>query len=534
MSKSKTIWVAVLVGVIALLVRLPEAGSFMTVDEYNWMTRSATLWDEVFRQGDLSGTFQSTHPGTSVMWLAGSGIAWQANRLGFALDQASLRHWQASLRHFRRYATGPIVLMAALLIAGLTMVCIRLFGLLPGSLMGIWLASDPYLIGMNQVVHPDALLGLFMLGALLLYSLYLVEHKENKKDKRVFRLMSGISLGLAMSSKLVPSLWLLPILLGMTVFTQRQSKRWPRWSDGATALLEVVAVAVLVFVLLWPTVFTVPDLQLGYVVRDTVSVLTQEHVALAAAEQSINPVTFYGRTVLGRVTPYTQLLVLAAVVLLVGKGVTTAGRKERQSLRWLVLYVIGFLIVITFASKKADRYALPALAALPLIAGWMAAGLLRWSQKKWQWSNLFLGTIAVGVSLLLLLVPLWWLPHAIAYNNPLFEVRPLSQQGWGEGLELAAQWLNERDQGAALIVASWYPSVMRTYFDGQVVNLSVRNHKNVSYIVTYRNMLGRSPDSEASEVLRELADQEPVHTVMVGGLPYVFIYEAKHEVGNTD
>ena len=233
-------------------------------------------------------------------------------------------------------------------------------------------------------------------------------------------------------------------------------------------------------------------------------------------------------------TPYTQLLVLAAVVLSVGKGVTMAGRKEKQQFWWLVLYVIGFLIVITFASKKADRYALPALAALPLIAGWMAAGLLRWSQKKWQWSNLFLGTIAVGVSLLLLLVPLWWLPHAIAYNNPLFEVRPLSQQGWGEGLELAAAWLNERDQGAALIVASWYPSVMRTYFDGQVVNLSVRNHKNVSYIVTYRNMLGRSPDSEASEVLRELADQEPVHTVMVGGLPYVFIYEAKHEVGNTD
>ena len=194
---------------------------------------------------------------------------------------------------------------------------------------------------------------------------------------------------------------------------------------------------------------------------------------------------------------------------------------------WLIFYAVGYLALITLAAKKADRYALPALIVLPVLAG---VGLVvAWpvvtEKIKFLESRGKRYVLISFVLLALLLQPFSWIPYAIAYNSSLFNVRPLPQQGWGEGLDAAAKWLNDSPLVDRLTIASWYPGVMRTYFDGKTMSLSSRNDDRVGYVVTYRNMINRAPDDVASNVLDEFRYKKPVYVVEIGGEEYVYVYE---------
>ena len=154
------------------------------------------------------------------------------------------------------------------------------------------------------------------------------------------------------------------------------------------------------------------------------------------------------------------------------------------------------------------------------MAGWaLAAGYegMQGRLKFARWAGSLVAILLIGQVLL-------WSPYTIAYNNPLFDVRPGSQQGWGEGFDAAADWLNQHPLAEDMFVASWYQSVMRTFFVGNALSLSSRNDDRVAFVVTYRNMRGRAPDDIASNVLDEFSDREPAHVIAIQGKPYVWIY----------
>ena len=65
MFRAKMMLMAALVAMLALALRWPGLGSFMTVDEEQWMLRSGDFWHQLFRNGNAGGTFMSTHPGAT-------------------------------------------------------------------------------------------------------------------------------------------------------------------------------------------------------------------------------------------------------------------------------------------------------------------------------------------------------------------------------------------------------------------------------------------------------------------------------------
>jgi hypothetical protein len=147
---------------------------------------------------------------------------------------------------------------------------------------------------------------------------------------------------------------------------------------------------------------------------------------------------------------------------------------------------------------------------------------LRGSRRKVVVAVVIAGVLSGGVLFR-------WSPYAIAYNNPIFlNIRPLNQQGWGEGLDKAADWFNQHPLGEKLTVASWYEKALAPYFKGKAFSLSARDDYRVAYVVTYRNMGGRAGDDQASNVLDEYVDQEPVHVIKIGGVPYVWVYETNN------
>ncbi len=523
-----TNYIIILILTTALLVRLPGLGSWLSVDEENWIIRSSQYWDKLFIEHDLGGTFITTHPGTTLMALAGAAVSLQENRLDIGVDTSTIQH-------FKLVARLSITLSIVVLLGWVAWLVTKIFTPSQAFLMGLLLALEPYAVGMSQIVHLDMLLALFMLSAVLCTLLL-----RRSSLPWPWLVASGLSTGLAMSTKLLPSLSLIPLLF-LIVFIESgliKTITWRLWARAIRQLLVIFTLALIVFVTLWPAVLVARDGQFGYISRDARTIITDEHVALSATEdEPITPQTFYIRAILGRVTPLTAILVgslLFGLILTMRLGKT--GKllmSRRRPIIWLIFYALAYLIFISFAAKKADRYALPGLIILPLLAGYSLDWLrLELTQKINRIKISWLSALIVGMLIYAIIQPLAWAPYAIAYSNPLWpNIRPLSQQGWGEGLEAAAAWLNQNPLGKELTVATWYPSVLRPFFQGKTMSLSSINDYRVGYVVTYRNMGGRAQDSQASDVLDEVKKLPLMHVVKIKGVPYVWIYETKN-VGN--
>jgi len=496
---------ALAVTIVAVLLRLIGIGQFMTADEENWTIRSSGYWHNLFRNKDTGGAFMTTHPGATLMWVAGAGVAWQEQRLGLDADTSNIRH-------FRLAATLPVAITVSILIGIATWQAMSLFGSRTAITSGMLLATMPYLVGMSQIVHLDALLALLMLNAVLAFLLFFSTPTN-------FWLLgrSGIFTGLAFGAKLLPALWLFVFMLGYLVLTQRDGFH-VRINKAARVFFLVAGIAALTFYVVWPALWFTDDIGRSFR-KDVPSVLTDEHIALEESAEPIAPAGFYVRTVLGRTTPFILVLSVAG---LITAGMWSVKKRQLHPVAWLYLYAAGYLLLVTLAAKKGDRYALPALAALAMTAGWALAQAFV-NQNKVR--RRIAAWIGFGVMLLALLAEVVvWMPYSIAYNNPYYGGRPASQQGWGEGLDAAAQWLNQRPNAANTVIASWYPAVIGTYFNGQTMSLSSRGDSRVAYVVTYRNMYSREKDDIASNVLDEFRDREPVKTVYIGDDPYVWIY----------
>lgn len=529
-SKRLTL-IAMVIVVAALGLRLPGLGSFMTVDEENWTIRSAAFWHSLFRHGDLGGTFLTTHPGATAMWLIGSGVFLQEARTGIDADTSTMAL-------FRLPATLPIAIVTAILIGIATWFVGRIWGTQAAAISGILLASEPYLLGLSQIAHLDALLALLMLNAVLALLAGQAEERRMQSRQIKFYLFVGVFTGLALGTKLLPALWLL-VFFGLFLVWHY------RWR--ARAIVSrfgfVAGTAALVFYALWPALWVKADAAHS-IQRDTASVVTDEHVAQDGQDDLLGTRGYYGRTLIGRTTPYVLILaiggLIAGAVSSIRYQVVRMGKRAGPipntyysiltTTLWLFLYALGFLVLITLAAKKGDRYALPALAVLPIVAGGVLQTGLRIGEYFFaeKWGKLrarrirygLVGLVMIGAATQSFLLA----PYAIAYVNPWWgEVVPLTQQGWGEGLEQAAAYLNQHPLADRLYVASWYPSVFQTYFKGKTFSLSSRDDARTGFLVTYRNMYDR-PDSIAGDVLDEVQGQTPEYVVSIQGVPYAMVY----------
>ncbi len=494
-QKNRLLITVICIGLLALTMRLIGIGNILTADEDRWILRSSWFWNEVSR-GGFANTFMTTHPATTLMWLAGSGTFIQSYMQGLPTE---IEPHQVG--DFALSAKIPVVIATSLLIAIVTFCLARALNTRTALWSGIVLATEPYLTGLSQIVHLDALLSLFLLGSLSALLAY------KKTCMRNFLVLSAILQGCAMATKLPPALF--GILFGLFLLRSR-IKHATIW----------VVVAVITTWALCPALW-IPTNAIGNenytsglaasYKDDIISITTEEHIELETSTDAISAESFYLRTIVSRTTPITLLIGVVVIIAIVRQ----VWQHRSAPLLSFLLYAIGFLGLITFIAKKGDRYAMPALVMIAVLVGW---GIGKLSPRP---VRIFLGIV-------LFIQTLIWSPYAIAYDNNFFPIRHLSQQGWGEGLNEAAAYLNNHPlakRGKDFYVASWYSPVLRTFFHGTTLSLSSRNDDRVAFIVTYRNMGGRGNESIATSVIEEVQEKYPVHTVFIQGTPYAWIYE---------
>jgi hypothetical protein len=193
-------------------------------------------------------------------------------------------------------------------------------------------------------------------------------------------------------------------------------------------------------------------------------------------------------------------------------------------------------------AKKFDRYMLPVIVTLDIVAGWGLVGLgeftsqyLRSHSKSYQlWvSDIGYWVLSVGAWSLLFLLQAGHIvsyhPYYLAYYNPLVgglsgavQVLPV---GWGEGMDLAARYLNQKEDAPNLRVTTGGTPGFAPLFRGQTEELTEHNLATADYVVLYvSDVQQNSPDTTDLYY----GQQQPEHVVNIHGVDYAWIYRNTH------
>jgi 4-amino-4-deoxy-L-arabinose transferase-like glycosyltransferase len=545
---------------LALIPRALALGGFLTADEaYHWFSR-ARLFIYAFSRRDYAHTNLVGHPGVTTMWLGGLGdrlFAWLAEtgRAG-AADQAL--DW-ALMRLPVALATAACVGLAYPLLR-------RLFGERVALLAGLLWAADPFLVAHSQLLHVDALLTslvtLALLYALVAFGFDLPAGERPPRPRRGHLAASAVCGGLALLTK-SPALVLLPmigLIAGLAALDGRRTKgegpttndQRPTFGTVLTSLALWAGVAALVWVALWPAAWLgVPQAVASIFLQaeaDGGSPHGWGNFFLGQTVADPGPL-FYPVALAFRLTPWTLVGLLAGAAALLRGGV----RRGRAALLVLLLFALGFTVLMSIPPKKFDRYLLPVFPTLDLLAAvgllWLGQGLtglvrsggekppalgpqhspspphpLTPSPRRPLSSALawLAAVLALGGNLL------WYHPYELAYYNPLLggpvtAVRTIPV-GWGEGYEQAAAFINARPDGRDRPVATWFEPVLRPFVAaGTVPMIRALEPGQAGYAVLYIDQLQRRNVPQAIDAL--YGKVAPAGVVRIHGIDYAYIYQ---------
>lgn len=525
--------------VAAWALRAAAPALFVTWDEPAWVYRSVVFLTALERR-DWAATLLVGHPGVLTMWSGALSLAWHRGATGLVtpaqLDAIAAMPWQIHDVALLRQLTALLPLAKAatpLIHAGLLAM---LYGLLrrlvdrPVALAAaLLLLSDPFNLALARVLHLDALASALMLAAILGLTIY------GRQRRRRWLLFAGAMLGLALLTKTTTLLAAPAGGLALWAFAWQQRQRQIAWrralclslGPALRAFALWLLAAALLFGALWPAMWAIPGQALRTVFGLSLQYAAQEAEATTSFFQGQAAtrvgVAFYPVALWLRATPLAVAGVALAALAMIGRW-----RKMNCSLV-LVLsgYALLYLALASLSLKKFDRYALPALLALDVLAalGWMWAlegAVSRVSRRSAVSAGLGLGLIVAQAFFLLRpLFPGYYL----AYYNPLAggierAARTLPV-GWGEGVEQAARYLADQPDAAERTVATWAVAALAPLYPGPILPLTAEALLQADAVLL---------------TIGDLQSQEPLprsffergaaaYTATVAGLPYAWVYE---------
>jgi hypothetical protein len=559
-------FLALLVVVLALwLPRGLGLDRFVTPDEPLWLTRSANFYDAL-ANGDLASTYQKEHPGVTIMW---------AGTASFLLRYPEYRdsqRGQLTSDEFDEYmgrkarpvtplqllATArTILVLAQVLILALSFIYARrLLGLLPAFLGFLLIAFDPFHLALTRLLHLDGLLSSLVLLSLLAFIAYL------RGRRRLDLFVSGLAAGLGWLTK-TPALFLIPVV-GLLALLEAWSGtqmgggrrlagnfRFPDTQDlwrQIRPLLAWLGLGALVFTILWPSMWVQPFQTLSNLFNGALQFAEQGHNSavffngqvISDGNLGLNYFYYYPLTYLWRATPPVLLGLALALWGSLARRMPFDRPGVRRTAFGLLILVLIFLVGFTLSAKKFDRYLLPAYAPLDILAamGWssLVAALL---STQNGFLNKF-GRSAAQLAVLLVVLQagfsLRTFPYYFTYYDPLLgggsRAPTVMHVGWGEGLDQAARYLNQKPNPAQISAISWGSTGCLSYFfkgstrsillEAAPDEVQLKRLLDSDYAVVYIN---QRQAQLAKAVLDYVAQLTPEHTIWLNGIRYADIYK---------
>ncbi len=311
---------------------------------------------------------------------------------------------------------------------------------------------------------------------------------------------------------------------------------------AVSPVLGWLAIAAIVFVVLWPAMWVDPLGTLGHVFSQARIYAIEGHENATFFNGLIYAVGdsawfFYPVSYLWRATPVALIGALLSLAALIAPRRFALQAAQRRTILFLFLFAVLFTVFMSLGAKKFDRYLLPVHVTLDMAAGmgWVVFVLALLSRYAGGWSDAARRWTTVGVMAVIvaaqLVGVLQTFPYYFNYYNPLLGgdrgAQGAMMVGWGEGLDQAASFLNKLTSAENLEVVAWYGDGPLSYlFKGRTISMDVTDRldflQKADYVVLYINQWQRQlPSPEVLEYYHQLT---PDFVARIGNLEYARVY----------
>jgi len=522
---------AVLLTVMALIIRLQALDVFITADELKWVGRSINFYRGLYT-GHLDQTLQKGHPGVVTMWL---GVPWmnvdpmqpwleifRNPSVSDMIAQVSAQT-PAQLGAFLFAARHGVAVLTSVAVGVAFLLLVRLFSRDVALIASTLMLFDPFYLAHSRFLHLDAIIASFLFLSVLSLLISL------REEHRGFLIFSGVLSGLAMLNK-SPAMISMPfaaLVITWYGLARRRSFGW-LLRTGLAWLVPTM----LTYVLFWPAMWVQPGRTLSTVFTTALFYASRPHANSnffwGAPRPDPGP-AFYPVALAFRLTPWTTLGGLLGLPWLVRR------HRQRDTLWVFGSFVLIYTAFMTLGQKKFDRYLLPVFPFVHTIATVGLLGAGDWLLSHWRVARPQQSLALASSALILILSAATVLPHApyyLTYYNPLLggvhaAVKTLLV-GWGEGVDLAAAYLNtlpdiESKQASARALPPFAP-----LFNGHATHEDNYDAATTHYVVIYLNEVQRRLSPNRLE--RYYDSAEPLYTGQIKGIDYVWVYENRtHE-----
>lgn len=470
--------------VLYVFVRCLNLDLFVTTDEPFWLGRSANFY-RALTQGDFAHTYQMAHPGVLTMWAGMVAYLWKFPEYTQYVT-ANLNHVYGIDGVLRELGQDPMrILVAARFVKillqgvmfGISLGCLNhLFGRNVMVLTGLLITFDPFLSGMDSLLHVDGLFAICSLAALLA----IASAAQSPPDAMVPWITAGVLSACAWMTR-ATGLLLVAVIAGIALL-QVLARLRTRQYGSFRAVLEAPAFGGMLWatgsmaasILLLPALWVDPFGTMQQIWNWSSNAATEGHERptffLGEIHQGDPGAWFYPVTLLWRLTPVSLLGLLAFLVLLpVGYRRGWIKRNHLQTLVVLIAFAVAYTLAMTFGAKKFDRYILPVYPIVSVIAavgGVLFARFLHSWRSQWrQFALPAIASLLVAGQLASLVGSA---PYRLNYFNPLLgglaSAQHQVQLGWGEGGSEVMNFIMEDANGRQVNVQKSSATPIFSYF----------------------------------------------------------------------
>jgi hypothetical protein len=557
-SSKRDSFIILLLVIVLLVPRLISLDKFVTVDEPSWMGYGANTYYAV-GQRDISAMVTKYTPGVTTIWFGaasvhllfpeyrgfGQGYLWDDD-LGVASIMAE--NGQPPIEILVSGRVFTIVWITV----GLVLVFIysrRLLGFLPALASVLLISLEPYYLGHSRLLTHEGLISTLLILSVLSFAAYLYRGRR-KTDLLVSAFAGSIAcLTKSTSTIIIPFMVLMSII---AYYEQNIKKKHGRHKKKTRFRLRHVLVPlfiwlggfIAVYVALWPPMWTAPLETLDHIYGSAFRfVFAGAKTSGGAAGEPISSFlnlqgfSSYFRVMLTRTTPIVWLGFLIGIINKLFNKKTFAADVNKRIVFYLLLFGGLFYFMMSLgANKFSPHYVMTTMVCLMYIAGIGLAVAIQWIKERTAIQKVgvpvFLGILILFQAYSLVS----YYPYYYPYVNPIVAsinrgfFSP-TKSGYGEGIDLAAEYLSQKPNAEKLRVMSWYAGILGYLFPGEVEHIkplpmwpeeSVQKLQRSDYLVIYYEAQLRRNLPE--KLMHDLANVIPEHSISMFGTEYVRIY----------
>jgi hypothetical protein len=517
--------------ILFLVAFLPRA-NHLVARSIVWHYR-AIEFIEAIMAADFGQTLQAPHPGVITMWLAGL-AHWLANTVYSRFDRLPLDQ-QMTIELI------PLAMVISLLIVLAYFQLTRIFDRQVAAIATLLLALDPFNIFISKPLQVDALMSVFVMTSVLFIFLYI---SLTGRGRSLYISLSGFFAGLALLSK-TPALFLIPYLflcLGVWTLLELRANGnktgfkisgWralikPTMNQGKAVGIWLLFMLI-TYSILWPSMWVQPldtlDQSFGKSLFYAETPHSKEILFLGETTTEDPGPLFYPVHLTIKTTMITLPFFLISLVFLFDRKIE---RHQRLVLGLMFAFVFFFMFQMTLGDKKIARYILPAAAFVVLVAGFGAVHFFRWLARGRRWFlnlSLFL-VVAAQFAIAIPRHPYYGTHFNRFFGSPktILDKGVIPGQDQGEGLDIAAEYLNSLPLSQLLVASAQIPVSFGRYFHGKTVEMT---DDKVDYLVFARNRVLRAANQKVNDIdlWRAYRTRQPKFVVEFDDVPYVWVYK---------